>query len=137
MAALLMRTFVWGNVSVLDFNYRPWNDLPSSSPCVLFMVSRQALMLSSLVTSSATGWKLALRSCSWEMAFSAEDKSLDATKMQQLWDRLAIAWAIQKPMPLLAPVIRMTLNMRNGSVYQRTDSCEHNRGTQPLNIYKS
>ena len=84
MAALLIRT-------VFEFQLRcccprvivEGGDVPSSLPWFVLILSKQAVMLSSLVTSSCTGSKVALRCRSLEIASSAADRSLDATRTKQ------------------------------------------------------
>jgi hypothetical protein len=68
-------------------------------------------MLSSLVTSRAIGCRVALEFGMLAMAFSADEMSRDAKRMQQSEDCWASDSAIQKPMPLFAPVIRIVLDM--------------------------
>jgi hypothetical protein len=68
-------------------------------------------MLSSLVTSRAIGCRVALESGMLVMASSADEISRDAKRMQQSEDCWASDCAMQKPMPLFAPVIRMILDM--------------------------
>jgi hypothetical protein len=76
-------------------------------------------MLSSLVTSRAIGCRVALESRMLAMAFSADEMSRDAKRMQQSGNRCAIDCAMQKPMPLFAPVIRMILDMVRGGRFVR------------------
>jgi hypothetical protein len=68
-------------------------------------------MLSSLVTSRAIGCRVALEFGMLAMAFSADEMSRDARRMQQSEYCWAIDCAMQKSMPLFAPVIGIVLDM--------------------------